>query len=182
MNTEMSKYVNTMDLINLFKDMEKRGTLLSGKGANSKDCLMQIIGAICQLAFESTDDATENYNRSKDIAGAFFDKIGTITINGKTPNGSEPDKLTENLLFKRKFSYPIYSINKDERIVTVGKVPKLKEEYKLIDLTTGVISVSGFDTFKKAIDYITNPNSLHIFLKCYANDIHTIDKFYRKEI
>ena len=55
MNTEMSKQVNVMELINLFKDMEKRGTLLSGKGANSKDCLIQIIGAICQLAFESTD-------------------------------------------------------------------------------------------------------------------------------
>lgn len=176
MNTEMSKYVNTMDLINLFKDMEKRGTLLSGKGANSKDCLMQIIGTICHLAFESTNGVTEIYNRSKDIADAFLAKMSVTTINNQTPNGHEPDKLAESLLNIRNFSYPIYSINNGERIVTFGKVPKLKDEYRLIDLTTGMIDVSCFDTYKEVIDYITNPVSLHIFLKCYAKDIHTITR------
>ena len=163
MNTEMSKQVNVMELINLFKDMEKRGTLLSGKGANSKDCLIQIIGAICQLAFESTDEAIDKIDASQ-------------IIKDKTPIGLDPDKITELLSSMRRFSYPVYSINNGNRIVTFGKVPKLSDEYRLIDLTTGMVSDSWFDTYAEIENYITNPKHLYKFLKCHETDVLTITR------
>ena len=163
MNTEMSKQVNVMELINLFKDMEKRGTLLSGKGANSKDCLIQIIGAICQLAFESTDEAIDKIDASQ-------------IIKDKTPIGLDPDKITELLSSMRRFSYPVYSINNGDRIVTFGKVPKLSGEYRLIDLTTGMVSDSWFGTFAETNGYITNPKRLYKFLKCHETDIRAITR------
>lgn len=163
MNTEMSKQVNVMELINLFKDMEKRGTLLSGKGANSKDCLIQIIGAICQLAFESTDEAIDKMNVSQ-------------IIKDKTPIGLDPDKITELLSSMRRFSYPLYSINNGDRIVTFGKVHKLPDEYRLIDLTTGMVSDSWFDTYAETENYITNPKHLYKFLKWHETDVRIITR------
>ena len=163
MNTEMSKHVNVMELINLFKDMEKRGTLLSGKGANSKDCLIQIIGAICQLAFESTDEAIDKMDVSQQI-------------KDKTPIGLDPDKITELLSSMRRFSYPVYSINNGDRIVTFGKVPTLSDEYRLIDLTTGMVSDSWFDTYAEISNYISNPKYLYKFLKCHETDVQTITR------
>ena len=163
MNTEMSKQVNVMELINLFKDMEKRGTLLSGKGANSKDCLIQIIGAICQLAFESTDEAIDKMDVSQ-------------LIKDKTPIGLDPDKITELISCMRRFSYPVYSINNGERIVTFGKVSKLPDEYKLIDLTTGMVSDSWFDTYGETDNYITNPKHIYKFLKCHETDVRAITR------
>ena len=49
----MSEVVNTNELINTFRDMADRGTLLARGGVTQEDLLIQIIGTIVEVAMKN---------------------------------------------------------------------------------------------------------------------------------
>ena len=49
---EFRKEVNVEALINRFKDMARRGVLLTGEGIRQEDLLVQIVGVIATTAME----------------------------------------------------------------------------------------------------------------------------------
>lgn len=50
--SKMSEVINTNELINTFRDMANRGTLLARGGVTQEDLLIQIIGTIAKVAMK----------------------------------------------------------------------------------------------------------------------------------
>lgn len=50
---ELKEEVNVEELINRFKDMARRGALLTGEDISQEDLLVQIVGVIATTAMET---------------------------------------------------------------------------------------------------------------------------------